>query len=265
MIRSEKKIALVGNGNLAFHLAKRLWEIGVGISGLIVRNSSRAEAFKPFLSEGCVISDSSNFADHEWDIILIAVSESATSQVIESNEFPPEATIVHTSGSQSIDIFKNTGVKNFGVLYPLQTFSKEKEIDFSEVPVFIEANSEGSLKMISELAFLLSEKVSELSSEQRLKVHMAAVIACNFSNALYAIAENQLHGVGLDLDTIAPLIQETTQKAIALKPAIAQTGPASRGDLETMNKHLQLLDGSPEIKSIYEQLSKLILDTKLLF
>jgi predicted short-subunit dehydrogenase-like oxidoreductase (DUF2520 family) len=254
----QKKVAIVGNGNLAYHLAKRFWELGHPISGLVVRSEAKAVPFKPFLNDETVITSASNLANHPWDLILIAVADSAISSMIQQTIFPKSAIVIHASGSQPMSVFHATGIQNFGVVYPLQTFSKQKDFSFSEVPLFVEANNRATEEQLLNFSKILSPKVALLSSDKRLRLHMAAVMACNFSNALYAIAEDQLSAAGLDFELLRPLMEETVQKAVTIGPKQAQTGPATRGDSEIITKHLNLLHQSPEIKEVYQLLTNLI-------
>lgn len=252
------KIAIIGNGNLAFHFAKRFHEINLPIYGLVVRNKEKAVSIVPYLHSEAIVKTQTDLSEEPYDFIIIAVTDSAITEILEKFKFPPDATIVHTSGSQSIDVFQDSEIENYGVIYPLQTFSKEKEIRFDEIKLFTESNNEKSAKKIHEVASLMSPIVSSLNSAQRLKLHLAAVFACNFSNVMYQLAEEQLNSIGLDLKELSPLIEETYKKALSIGAKAAQTGPASRGDAEVVSKHLNLLDDSPEIKALYDQLSKLI-------
>lgn len=252
------KTALIGNGNLAFHLAKRLNEIGNPIAGLVVRDQSNASEFKSLLSSNAVITTQKDLSDFTWDIVLLAVSDSAIPEIVEEFKFPQGSTILHCAGSQSIGVFDGSYIEKYGVLYPLQTFSKEKQIQFESIPLYIEGSTATVEKEIIQFGESLSPNVSVLNSDQRLKLHMAAVIACNFSNALYNIAQSQLSKIGLNFQVLAPLLYETTEKAIAIGPNKAQTGPAARKDQEVIDKHVEVLESHPDIKSIYQQLTNLI-------
>ncbi|MEP4535134.1 MAG: DUF2520 domain-containing protein [Cyclobacteriaceae bacterium] len=253
-----KKIALIGNGNVAFHLAKRLKETGSPIAGLVVRDQSKTSDFKSLLSRDTLITTQNDLSDFNWDIIILAVSDSAIPEIIKQFRFPAKAIALHCSGSQPITRFEESDIEKYGVLYPLQTFSKEKEIQFESVPLYIEGSNATVEKEIREFGEALSPNVSVLNSDQRLKLHMAAVIACNFSNALYSVAQSQLNEIGLNFEVLAALVAETAEKAIDIGPNKAQTGPAARKDQEVIDKHLEVLESRPEIKSIYQQLSNLI-------
>lgn len=256
------KIAILGNGNLAFHLAKRLFESDNPAVALILRDLKNSEAFTPFLDNAAIITRDFNLQSYDWDLVIIAVSDRAIREIIAKINFPENAVVVHTSGSESLEIFQDSEIKKFGVIYPLQTLSKEKNISFESIPIFIEATNHEASKQILVAANLLSNRVSELGSEKRLRLHMSAVIACNFTNALYGIAEKELKEIGLDLSIISPLIYETVEKAISIGPEKAATGPAIRGDKNIIDKHLALLSNSPDLESLYRQLTKLIENSK---
>ncbi|MEO9476945.1 MAG: DUF2520 domain-containing protein [Cyclobacteriaceae bacterium] len=252
------KIALIGNGNLAFHLAKRLKETGNPIAGLVVRDKKNAGEFEALLNSNAVITTQKDLSLFNWDIVLLAVSDSAIPQIVREYKLPQNATVLHCAGSRSIGVFQGTDIEKYGVLYPLQTFSKGKHVQFENIPIYIEGSSANVENEIRQFGESLSPNVSVLNSEQRLKLHMAAVIACNFSNALYSVAQSQLNEIGLNFEVLAALVSETTEKAIAIGPDKAQTGPAARKDQEVIDKHLEVLESRPEIKSIYQQLTNLI-------
>jgi predicted short-subunit dehydrogenase-like oxidoreductase (DUF2520 family) len=252
------KVGIVGNGNLAYHLAKRLFETKNPLTVLCVRSAEKADEFRPFFGNESQVATQTDLSSQNLDLIILAVSDGAIEDVISCYQFPAKATVVHNSGAQGINVFERSTIEFFGVIYPLQTFTKEKKINFNDTPIFIESNNETAFRNIETLADRLSNKVSILRSKERRKVHLAAVMACNFSNALYILAENQLNAMGLDFDLIKPLISETTQKALTLGPSKSQTGPASRGDESTIGKHKKLLKKDPETLKIYKQLTRLI-------
>ena len=252
------KVAIVGSGNLAYHLAKRLFETKNPLTALCVRGAEKAAELQQFFGNESKVIQQSDLSNQKVDLVILAVSDEVLPEVLANYQFPAKATVVHTSGTQGINLFDDSYIENFGVLYPLQTFTKDKQVDFSETPVFIESNNKEAFRNIETIADRLSNKVSILRSKERRKVHLAAVIACNFSNALYLLAEKQLNMMGLDFELIKPLISETTQKALALGPEKAQTGPAARGDDSTIAKHKKLLKKDPETQKIYKQLTRLI-------
>jgi predicted short-subunit dehydrogenase-like oxidoreductase (DUF2520 family) len=157
-----------------------------------------------------------------------------------------------------MDIFAGK-FPNCGVLYPLQTFSKSRPVDFTGIPVFIEANTPGNLQQLRAIAGAISQKVYCASSSERMQLHLAAVFGCNFVNHLYHLSAQIAQQAGFDFDALSPLILETACKAIASgNPQQVQTGPAVRGDRNVTDKHLELLAAHPEWKAIYAMLSESI-------
>ena len=152
--------------------------------------------------------------------------------------------------------------KRIGVFYPLQTFSKDKEVDFSKIPMMVEANTNEDMENLEKLAQNLSTKVFRITSAQRKKIHIAAVFSSNFTNYLYHIAEDLLTKDNIPFEVIQPLIAETTEKIKHLKPYHAQTGPAVRNDVETITSHLQDLEAIPEYHEIYKLLSHHIIKSR---
>ena len=230
------KIAMIGRGRVATHMSKALLKAG---NGVVSVNSRTLEELP-----------------QDADVYIIAVKDSALQDVIRQltnllktkNDAP---LIVHTAGSMPLSVFEGYA-ENGGVFYPMQTFSMKREVDFREIPLFIE----GKDKRIRELAESISEHVYELSSDDRKYLHLAAVFACNFTNHCYTLAAEVLEKKGLPFDVMLPLVDETARKVHELHPHEAQTGPAVRGDENVMNAQAALLDGRN--KEIYELLSKSI-------
>ena len=162
---------------------------------------------------------------------------------------------LHTAGALSMDVFQGI-TDDYGVLYPLQSLSREREIRLGKTPFLIEGSSPGVLEKIGELANSISDKVEESNSQERLKVHLAAVFANNFSNHMVHVAMQILEESGLDPALLESLLEETFLKLRELHPGAAQTGPAIRGDNETMNKHIELLKDHPEWEKLYTFISR---------
>ena len=163
--------------------------------------------------------------------------------------------VAHTSGSVALDALHGCGRK--GVLYPLQTFSKEKEVNYATIPFCLEANNSDDLGLLKSLAEKISGKAYEIDSQQRKKLHLSAVFVCNFVNHLYAVGEQICQKSDIPFDILKPLIAETANKVQHASPAEVQTGPAMRNDQSTINSHLELLETS-ENKNIYELLTSAI-------
>ncbi|MDP4271154.1 MAG: DUF2520 domain-containing protein [Bacteroidota bacterium] len=250
------RIVLIGAGNLATRLGIALHEKGCTIAQVYSRTEQSAQALaeKVGATFTCKISDIVNDAD----LYVFSVKDDALPELLRQMH-KNEALWVHTAGSVPMEIF-SLHTENFGVFYPLQTFSKQKEVDFSAIPIYIEANQPQHLEHLKKLAARLSSQVIEASSEQRKALHVAAVFACNFTNHMYAIAATLLEEKGLHFDQLIPLINETAVKINTLHPRDAQTGPAVRFDKQVIGRHLEMLEDE-RLKTIYSLLSESIHET----
>lgn len=243
------KTAIIGTGNVAYHLAKRLDEVNyppLFIAGLSVEKS---ENFIQSLSLSAEALPDRDFRDKELDFILIAVPDREIHNVVTSYRFNQQSTLLHTSGSQPIDLLKGATAQ-YGVFYPFQTFSKQKAVDFSNLPILIEGNAPETVKKIEKLTRLIGTGGKHATSAQRLKVHLAAVFASNFTNNLLTISERIMQEADMELGDLEHLIRETVDKALAIGPVSAQTGPAIRNDSEVLKKHLDALS-SEELHQLY--------------
>ncbi|WP_421874946.1 Rossmann-like and DUF2520 domain-containing protein [Marinoscillum sp.] len=256
------KTTIVGTGNVGFHLASQLGKSkDIQLTHIVSREKSRAETLINQLG----LADSDPLQVNELpsiisDLIILSVPDQKLPEVIEGIDFPADTVVVHTSGSQPMEIL--TSHTSIGVLYPFQTFTKSQQVNFSEIPIFIESNSSESLELIQKVASVLSQNVKVVSSKDRQKVHLAAVYACNFTNHLYRIAEEILADADLDLKDLEHLMRETVSKAVSISAAKAQTGPAIRGDENIIQKHLTLLHNQPEKSEVYKLLSNQIASLK---
>jgi predicted short-subunit dehydrogenase-like oxidoreductase (DUF2520 family) len=169
--------------------------------------------------------------------------------------------VAHTAGAVNLSVFSGL-VANYGVFYPLQTFSKTKEISFLTIPICIEANNEHTLGILKLVGEKLSNKVKYIDSEKRKILHLAAVFACNFTNHLYAISQEILEASQLEFDLLRPLISETANKVQFELPTQVQTVPAFRKDEKTLHNHEELLNSQPELKKIYKMMSDGIKKTR---
>ena len=230
------RIALIGRGRVATHMGKALLKAG----HKVVSVNSRTLAELP----------------QDADVYIIAVKDSALQEVISKVTKGREGQLfLHTAGSMPLSVFEGYA-DNAGVLYPMQTFSMDREVDFREIPLFIE----GADPRIRAVADSLSAHVYELSTADRKYLHLAAVFACNFANHCYTLAADVLQKKGLPFDVMLPLVDETARKVHELHPTEAQTGPAVRGDQNVMQAQAALLDG--KAKEIYELLSQSIQEHK---
>ncbi len=244
------RIVLLGTGNVAKHLFDAFSiQKDVKIDQVYGRNQKSLDFFK---KEATVTTDIKKIKDA--DVYIIAISDDAIEKL--SNELEnKKGIVVHTSGSVPLTALSNKNRR--GVFYPLQTFSLNKKVDFKMVPVCIEAENEGDYALLNQLASTISENVSGIDSEQRKSLHLAAVFVNNFPNHIYHITKEICDEKNVSFDLLKPLITETSEKLEELSPYDAQTGPARRNDLGTIQRHLDLLDNKAH-KKIYSTLSKSI-------
>lgn len=242
------KAVFIGSGSVATHLSLALKEKGITISQVYSRTLSNAELLGRKL-DAAYTSDVYDI-DTKADIYFYALKDSAFKAFIRNFDMP-DAIHVHTAGSVSMSEFDGFATK-YGVFYPLQTFSKGKAVDFEEIPICIEACSTEVQLQLLEIAKMLTKKTYLISSEQRKKLHLAAVFACNFSNYMYDVASNILEESGMPFEIIRPLIAETADKILTMNPYDAQTGPAVRYDERTIHKHMYMLIRKPDLRKMYK-------------
>lgn len=249
-------VVCIGSGNVATHMARALKKSGANLlqiwsksadNAFVLANELNAEAISEF-SE----------INRSADLYIIAVKDDAIAEVVEALK-DIEGLIVHTSGATDIDVL--SPLKKAGVLYPLQTFSKNKQLDFANVPLCIEALDQSVLGSLRSIASGLTPMVYEVDSEKRRVLHLAAVFACNFVNHMYVLSDELVRHHGLDFEILKPLIMETAVKVQTASPIDVQTGPAVRHDEKTISRHLELLDNMPGLALIYQNLSKSIKKT----
>ncbi len=251
MRKKIEKIVLIGAGNLATQLGLQLFKKGFCISQVYSRTEYPAKTLATKINAGYTVSLSE--IDPEADLYICALKDDALPGIVDLLSHV-KGIVVHTAGSVEMSIFEGK-MLHYGVFYPLQTFSKNRNVDFTHIPVFIEANNPDTAQCLKEAAFCLSEKVYEANSAQRKMLHLSAVFACNFVNHLYTLSGEIAKEAGFDFKILLPLIDETAQKVHHLKPLEAQTGPAVRYDKTVMEKHLSLLSSRPEYQQIYRLLS----------
>ena len=252
-------ITLIGAGNVAHNLGHTFVAAGFNVVEVYSRKLNNAKELAEKL--GATFTNSLQKMNQKSDLYVIASTDNAIEEIASQLNLGNKL-VVHTSGSVAIDFLKNAS-SNWGSLYPLQTFTKDYQADFTEIPICIEANDPENLKTLLELAQKLSNKVIELSSEQRQKLHLAAVFVSNFANYMQAIGQNLCESQGVDFDLLKPLIKEVFEKNLKGRAIENQTGPALRGDSFTMNKHLDLLKDQEELSSLYQLISDMIKNRNL--
>jgi len=253
-MNSIQRLIIIGSGNVATHMAMAFKKAGLDICGIYSRTFENAQILAKKLNVNAFKSVAEIPLDA--DAYLLSVSDSALPEILK--ELPSfDGILMHTSGSVGLDIFSKN-IKRSAVFYPLQTFSKAKQVDFSKVPILLESEDDSVLKVLQDLAEKISKTVKVIDSEQRKQLHLAAVFACNFSNYMFHISEALLKENNLDLELLKPLLSETIEKLNTLSPAEAQTGPAIRGDNKTMDEHLEMLKNKAEYQDIYRLISNQI-------
>ena len=244
---------MIGAGNVGTNLVRALCH-----KHEILQIYSHSAANAKFLADaiGCpnATNDLSTLAD-DADIYIISIKDDAIADVIAS--VPDNGALwAHTSGSIPMSVFASNHSR-YGVFYPMQSFSKQIETEFSDVPFFIEGNCPESAIALTELAKTISNHVYAADSDTRRRLHIAAVFSCNFANHLWALAHDVLREAGLPFDVMKPLIRTTVEKLDTLSPAESQTGPAMRCDYDVISKHLSMLSGDKH--EVYDMLSRSII------
>jgi predicted short-subunit dehydrogenase-like oxidoreductase (DUF2520 family) len=254
-----KSLSFIGSGNLAWHLAPAFDNAGIVVKEVYSLNPKHAADLTDRLYQA-EVKASLDFSTSQADIFFICTRDSAIGDIAREVILPEDAILVHTSGSVPLDELQYAATNNLGVFYPLQTFSKSKKIDFKSVPVFIESSNEETSKALMELANVLSNQVRKISSHERKALHVAAVFASNFTNYMLTTSSEIMEQNGLDFEWLKPLVTETITKSLQIGPEAAQTGPASRGDLEILDRHMEFLQNDPQKQELYKLISQLIID-----
>jgi predicted short-subunit dehydrogenase-like oxidoreductase (DUF2520 family) len=250
-------IVIFGSGNVAAVLGRKFREAGHQILQVVSRNNKAASALAYELD-----TESANYKsiiNKQADIYLFAVSDKAIEEVIDDLRLPGKV-VAHTAASVPKEVLRNVS-EHYGVFYPLQSLRTEMP-GLPDIPLFVDGSDELTLTKLKELARSVSgEPVNEAGAEDRMKLHVAAVLVSNFTNHLYKLAADYCRKEGLDFKQLQPLIEETALRLKEISPQQAQTGPAIRHDEETIQKHLKLLESSPRIKEIYQLMTKSIQQT----
>ncbi len=239
---------------MAWHLARALKDAGADVVQVCARSRRSAEP----LAQAVGAKAFDNFSDisPDVDFCIVCVTDSAVAEVAE--KLPRlKGIAVHTSGTVPMEVLRPCA-ERVGVLYPLQTFSRDRELNLGEVPFFTEASDAEALKEIDRLAAAIGGNALHADSEARKFLHVAGVLACNFPNYLLGCAARVLARGGYGLEVIQPLVAETISKSFQMGPEAAQTGPARRGNIGTIEQHMALLP--PEQAAIYGAISEAIMN-----
>jgi len=245
-------ISIIGAGNIAWHLAHAFYEKQIPIIQVINRGKENGIKLASEINSSFIESIEDMQA---CDIIILCVSDSAIASV--ASQIKTKGIVVHTCGSVDMEVL-NECSEEYGVLYPLQTFSKAINLDFKQVPFCIEASTVQSHEKIKKLASMLSDKVYPIDSYHRRLLHLSAVFACNFTNHCYAIAEDIAKRNNMDFGILKPLMEETLRKAIMSGPYNVQTGPAIRNNKDILKMHKGMLEGLGDYQKLYNFMSESI-------
>ena len=251
-------IVIIGSGNAAAVLGRKFKAAGHNILQVVSRNASAASELA--YEWNTISTNYQSPISKQADVYLIAISDGAIDEVVEDLRLPGKV-VAHTAASVSMEALKKVS-NHYGVFYPLQSLRKDMKT-LPDVPIFFDGSDTIAKKALEKLAHSISkEQVTEAGDEARLKLHVAAVLVSNFTNHLYALAEEYCHKEGIDFKQLLPLINETAERIKDVSPKLAQTGPAYRHDGETIQKHLALLEKYPKLKNIYQLLTESLSDFK---
>ncbi len=247
------RIVMIGAGNLATNLGKALQNAGHDIVQVYSRTWEHAQQLATIIG-GAATDDLDSIVDTA-DVYIFSLKDSALGDVVPKvSKGKAEKLMIHTAGSMPMSCFEGMAV-HYGVLYPMQTFSKQREVDFRSIPCFIEGNDSLAKQNIRALAESISGRVYEMSSDDRRFLHLAAVWACNFTNHCYEVSAEILRKHDVPFDVMLPLIDETAAKVHGMEPIDAQTGPAVRFDDNVIRAQAAMMRDNPILKDLYERMS----------
>jgi predicted short-subunit dehydrogenase-like oxidoreductase (DUF2520 family) len=252
-------VAFIGSGNLAWHLAAALDNTDYAVREVYSRNPAHAERLVERLYEA-EVKASLDFSTSACGIFILAVSDDALQAIVREIVLPEECILLHTSGSQPIEVLRYAATPNIGVFYPLQTFTRDVSVDFSEVPLFVEATNPTTTSVVMDMGRALSDNVVKITSPKRMALHVAAVFASNFTNHMLLLAQEIMKENSLSYDWLKPLIATMITKSLQIGPEYAQTGPARRGDFETLDRHMEFLQDDEATAELYKVISQDIVD-----
>ena len=245
------KIVIIGSGNVAESLAQAVAEAeDLHLVQVFARNEERGRKVAELAH-----TEWSGSELAEADLYLISVSDNAVADVAKSLPIPEGAVVAHTAGCCTLDsLLPHT---HRAVFYPFQTFSVGRKVDFTKGYIFLEGATDHALTTIEKAAHALTENVLPADTARRAVIHLSGVFACNFANAMYANAAEVLAKEGLPFDIVAPVIEETAKKVVESKnPAHSQTGPARRGDSQTLERHRKMLADEAQKRELYDKISE---------
>lgn len=243
-------VAIIGAGNLATNLANALFNKKIKIVQIISKNLQNAKILAKKVNSN-FFNNINNI--YKADLVFICTPDSVIEEICETSKLKNKF-VVHTAGSVSMDILKKCSI-NHGVFYPLQTFNKLDLVDFINIPICIEASNKQTKSVLTNIANLISKNVYSINSEQRLKLHIAAVFANNFINHIMTLTYNFIKEENINKNILKPLLGKTFENILTKEPSVIQTGPAIRNDQITVNKHLSSLKNNLDLKNLYQEIT----------
>jgi predicted short-subunit dehydrogenase-like oxidoreductase (DUF2520 family) len=244
------EVVILGTGNVGQVLGTLIKNAGHRIVQVYGRTPDKATQLASELGSAPACSFSAIAKDAQ--LYLVALADTATAALHE-NWHTNKGLVVHTAGSVPLEVLKDVS-NNYGVLYPLQSL-RAPHIPEAGIPLLVDANTPDDLALLTDFAGTISPVVRHCSDEDRLHLHLSAVLVNNFTNHLYKLAEEYCHQHGLHFELLYPLILETANRATRISPSEAQTGPANRNDMNTINRHLEQLKSNPPLAALYQMLS----------
>lgn len=251
MSPSKFKLVIVGSGNVGYHVGQRLHQAGYVINQVFSLTPQHGKSLAEKV-DSTFTNDVTKIVS-DADVYIVCVKDDAMENVINALKIENKI-VLHTAGSVPKNISKRTDIHQ-GVLYPLQSFNRNAEVSWENVPVFVDGDNDDVIRAATELGNALTGNVKQANDEQRLRVHIAAVFANNFSNHCLAIGQKLLEESGYDFDVLKPLVEATFKRLRRSNPSDVQTGPSMRGDVKTVDKHLNALVAHPNWKELYRYLS----------
>ena len=249
------KVVIVGSGNVATVLGKVIHNAGYQIVQVLSRNENHAKELAQKFNCSSGSFKSTEYKDA--DIYILAITDTALYHLDQYVHLGNKL-VVHTAGSVSKEVLKNVSSR-YGIIYPLQSLTKINGDDVPEIPLLVDGNNDDTKKYIQEFCKIFSENITLADDEERLKFHVAAVLVNNFTNHMFAMAEEFCNKENIDFEKLYPLIDETVYRIKFHSPQSVQTGPAIREDIYTLGKHLQILSAHSDLKYLYLKLSESIL------
>ncbi len=252
MLDTKWSVVLVGAGNVGYHLGKCFWKKGFGISCVFSRVPEKAARLAGEI--GTISTSNLNNIPDDADLYILAVGDDAIEKVAAQLQVK-KGLVVHTSGSTPSAVLQPF-FERFGVFYPLQTFSISKPVDFTNIPICVYAQASADEDLLYNIGMRISSKVFRINDNQRTTLHVAAVFVNNFANYLFRIGYDIVTKEDIPFDLLRPLILETAEKVQVYPPSKMQTGPAIRGDEQTIQRHLAYLEKFPAYQKLYDDLTK---------